>query len=314
MASHALALLAGIALALVLARLLWLRRRPAVLDVLAAALLAYPVARALVGAVQVSDRLTRYTVLLPASEQALWRGVAYDVGYGLLLPLAGALLLWRGRAGRGEAASFQDLRDALAHALAPAGLRLRVPARRALLDALAVLGAALLLLGLALLAQGYAVPFLVTGDESAYWANLTPMLLVALSVAAGVSEEFVWRGALLQALLSRMGAWRALALQAALFGFIHAGFGNWAHVLGPALFGLVMGLVALRVGLLAAMVAHAGVDLAYLALAAPHLQPGVLALPAALLVAGSAAALATRFAPLRALLGGPPAAAGPAGR
>jgi membrane protease YdiL (CAAX protease family) len=165
-----------------------------------------------------------------------------------------------------------------------------------------VLGVALLLLGLSLAAQTYAVPFLVTGDESAYWRNLTPALLVGLSVGAGVSEEFVWRGLFLRALLRRWAFWPALLGQALLFGFIHAGYGNWAHVLGPALFGLLMGIVALRVSLLAAMAVHAGVDMAYLALAAPQLQPGILALPLVLAGAGLAAAAATRLAPVRALL------------
>jgi hypothetical protein len=61
-----------------------------------------------------------------------------------------------------------------------------------------------------------------------------------------------------------------------------------------------MGLVALRVGLLAAVVVHAGVDVAYLALAAPQLQPGILALPAALLLVGMGAMVATRWAASRA--------------
>lgn len=297
------ALLAGALLAPLLGWWLWLGRRPRAAQLAAAALLSYPAARALVEAASASPRLTRYNVLLPASPEALWRGVLEDVGLGLLLPLAGALLLWRGLAGSGAARSLGDLHEALARVLEPAGLRLGAPARPALLDALALLGLGLALLGLALAAQGWVVPFLVTADESRYWANLSAPLLVALGLSAALSEEFVWRGAVLRALLRRMGPWHAIAVQSLLFGFIHAGYGNWAHVLGPALFGGLLGLVALRVSLLAAMVAHAGVDMAYLALAAPHLQPAILALPAALLLGGAVAAIATRASPVRALLG-----------
>jgi membrane protease YdiL (CAAX protease family) len=145
-------------------------------------------------------------------------------------------------------------------------------------------------------------PAIVTGDESLYWTRLTPALLVGLSLAAGVSEEFVYRGLLLRALLRRLPWTWALGLQAGVFGFVHAGYGNWAHVLGPAIFGAVMGLVALRVGLVAAVVAHAGIDVAYLSLAAPHLQPAVLLLPVLLALAGLAALAATRGRALRALL------------
>jgi membrane protease YdiL (CAAX protease family) len=292
---------AGIALAVALALLWWPGRpRAGWTEAVGAALVAYPVARALVGAAAVSDRLTRYTVLLPASAPDFERAILRDSALGFLLPLAGALLLWRKRAGGAPVRSARDALAGVARALEPAGLG-GAP-RRTLLDALAVLGVALLLLGASLAGQAYAVPFLVTGDESAYWQNLTPALLVGLSVAAGVSEELVWRGLLLRALLSRIPFWPALLLQAGLFGFIHAGYGNWAHVLGPALFGLLMGVVALRVSLLAAMAVHAGVDIAYLALAAPQLQPGILALPLALAIAGLVALAATRFAVVRALL------------
>ena len=90
-------LLLGIGLALALAALLWLPRRPRALEVLGAALVAYPIARALVGSALVSDRLTRYTVLLPASVQAFELSILRQLTLGLLLPLAGALLLWKGR-------------------------------------------------------------------------------------------------------------------------------------------------------------------------------------------------------------------------
>lgn len=302
MTSHGLLLLAaGIVLALVLGRALWLHRRPAALEVLAAALLAYPIARALVGAAWVVERLTRYTVLLPAPREAFELAIVRDLSLGFALPLAGALLLWRSRAGAGEARTLADVRDAAERALAPLAVRLAWPGRAAWLDALTILGAAMLLQGLALAAQGSFARVLVTGDESNYWINLTLPLLLGLSIAAGLSEEFVWRGALLRALLQRMGWLGAIALQAMAFGFIHAGYGNWAHVVGPALFGALMGLVALRVGLLATVVTHAGVNVMYLALVSPHLQPAAVVLLVALALACLTAAAITRGRAVRAL-------------
>jgi hypothetical protein len=296
-----LLLAAGVAVALLLGRLLWWPGRLRPVEVAAAVLVAYPVARALVGAASVSDRLTRYTVLLPASALEFQLAIARDLGFGILLPLGGALLLWRTRAGRGEARGWRDAIAGALRALEPAGVRPDARPARAVGEGLALLAVVLALQALALAAQATVARFLVTGDESAYWINLTPALLLGLSVAAGVSEEFVWRGLLLRALLRRLGWWPALLAQAALFGFIHAGYGNWAHVLGPAIFGLLMGLVALRVSLLAAVLVHAGVDIAYLALAAPHLQPAILVLPGLLVAAGAAALLATRGAPIKAL-------------
>jgi membrane protease YdiL (CAAX protease family) len=296
------ALALAIALALLLGALLWLKRKPRALELAGAALLAYPAASALVNAAQVSDRLTRYTVLLPALPEEFVRAIVHDASYGVLLPLAGALLLWRSRAGASQVRSLADVRDALARVLEPAGMHLRAAPRRALLDAAALLGLTLLLQALALLAEATVAHALVTGDESAYWINLTWPLVLGLSFAAGASEEFVWRGAVLRGLLRRVSWPAAVAVRALLFGFIHAGYGDWAHVLGPALFGALMGLVALRVGLLAAVVVHAGIDVMYLALAAPTLASQGLVVTAALVLLGLGALAATRGAAVRAVL------------
>jgi len=296
-------LLAGLGLAAVLGLLLWRPRRATLVQAFATVLIAYPAARALVAAAYVSPRLTTYTVLQPAPRAAFELAILHDVSLGILLPLAGALLLWRDRAGREEARGFADVRAALASALRPAGLRLADPDRRAaFLDAGALLGVTLVLQALALLAQQGPAAFLVTGDESRYWQNLTPALAVGLSFAAGASEEFVWRGLLFQALRKRVAYLPAVLTQAALFGFIHAGYGNWAHVVGPALFGLLMGVVAVRVGLLAAVVVHAGTDVAYLGLVVPAIQPWGLGLAAALLLAGVLAAVGTRLHAVQVLL------------
>lgn len=305
MSSHgALLLGAGIVLAFLLGRALWLRRSPAPLEVLAASLMAYPVARALVGTAPLLERLTTYTVLAAAPREAFELAIVRDVSMGILLPLAGALLLWRGRAGPGEARSPAAWRDAIARVLEPAGVRLGARAGPLLLDALALLGLAMLLQAFALAAQGTFARALVTGDESRYWDNLTVPLLLGLSLAAGLSEEFVWRGLLLRGLMARMPWLRAALLQAVLFGFIHAGYGNWAHVLGPALFGFLMALVALRVSLLAAVLVHAGVNVMYLAIAAPHLAPVAVPLAGGLALLCLAAMAATRLRAVPALLEG----------
>jgi membrane protease YdiL (CAAX protease family) len=173
------------------------------------------------------------------------------------------------------------------------------------LDALALLGATLLLLALGLLGEA-VVPGLGMANEAAYWADLTLPLLLALSLAAALSEEFVYRGLLLRALERRLPWWAALLAQAAAFGFIHSGYGNLAHVLGPFLFGALMGRVAQRAGLLACVAVHAGIDISYLSLAAPQLQPASLALTALLALAGLASLAATRARAVRALLPGTP--------
>jgi hypothetical protein len=55
----------------------------------------------------------------------------------------------------------------------------------------------------------------------------------------------------------------AAALQAILFGLIHAGYGTWVHVFGPALFGFGMAWIARRLGVLAAALLHAEVNVVF---------------------------------------------------
>ncbi|MCA1812582.1 MAG: CPBP family intramembrane metalloprotease [Halobacteriales archaeon] len=298
--------LAGFVVAALLAALLWAPRPPG-LGWVGALLMAYPLGRALAYAAEVAPRVLANPVLQPVSAQALLLQVVHDLSFGLLLPLGGALLRWRHRAtGR-----VHDARDAVAAAraaLLPAGVGRGAAGRDAALDALALLGVTLLLLLLGL-ALGGVVPGLGMANESAVWANLTLPLLLALSLAAAVSEEFVYRGLLLRALERRVAGWAALLIQALAFGFIHSGYGNLAHVLGPLLFALLMGLVAQRVGLLACVAVHAGIDIAYLALAAPQLQPWSLALPGLLALAGLASLALTRGRAVRAVLARAPSRA-----
>src|SRR5581483_11170565 len=148
--------------------------------------------------VVVSGVLFHFTVLEPVSQEALWRSVlARLVDYGLL-PLAGLLIM------HGAVPGFAT-RATPAQALAAHDVAPRASWRR---DALR--GVALLVF----LAAAYVVSLLLSrtalsvlsanGDESAYWRNVTVLLIVLLSVAAGVTEEFLFRGVMLRFLAQRM--------------------------------------------------------------------------------------------------------------
>ncbi len=108
----------------------------------------------------------------------------------------------------------------------------------------------------------YGQQALVNGDETNVWANMTPYHAIFISLAAGFTEEILYRGLILMALTRVVPTWVAVVLQAAFFGFAHAGYGTWAHVIGPALFGLFMGFVAMRWGIWAAIVLHVLADVA----------------------------------------------------
>lgn len=147
-----------------------------------------------------------------------------------------------------------------------------------------------------------------TGDDSAVFDNVTPATVLLLSVVAGVTEEFLFRGVLLSALdrgFRRVGlAWVAFGLavfvQAAFFGLVHSGYGNLAHIIGPFLFGLGMGFVVRRLGLLAAIVLHAEVDVLAIGLSAVSVP--VIVLFGLLVTANVYALLVLRDRPLRRLL------------
>ncbi|HUR61742.1 MAG TPA: CPBP family intramembrane glutamic endopeptidase [Candidatus Thermoplasmatota archaeon] len=114
---------------------------------------------------------------------------------------------------------------------------------------------------LVMLTQGIRV--LNNGDDSQYFTNMTLYHAVLISAAAALGEELLFRG-LLQGLLARglVGLGRgaattvAIVLQAIVFGFAHAGYGNFSHVLFPAVFGLLAGFLSWRFGLWSAIVLH----------------------------------------------------------
>ena len=110
--------------------------------------------------------------------------------------------------------------------------------------------------------------------------RLLPVSLVeflpyaALSITAGVCEEFLYRGFALAALV-RGGCvmWQAVMLTSILFGLAHAYQGK-AGILSTGLFGVVLALGRLAFGsLVPVMIWHAGLDVAA-GIAAPRYLQG----------------------------------------
>lgn len=102
---------------------------------------------------------------------------------------------------------------------------------------------------------------LESGDESQVFIRMTIFHAVLISLAAAFGEELVYRGFLQTVLARRLPMLAAIVLQAIFFGFAHSGYGTWTHVIVPAMFGLIAGLVAWRFGIWAAIVLHLLVDL-----------------------------------------------------
>lgn len=98
-------------------------------------------------------------------------------------------------------------------------------------------------------------------NEASIYDNMTLYHAILISLAAGFGEELVYRGLLQTGLSRRMPMIVAVGLQALVFGFAHSGYGTWIHVILPALFGLIAGLVAWRFGIWTAIVLHVLVDL-----------------------------------------------------
>ena len=105
------------------------------------------------------------------------------------------------------------------------------------------------------------VDVLHQGDEESVWDNMTVFHALLIALAAAFGEELLYRGFLQGALTRVSPAPLAIVAQALFFGFAHAGYGTWIHVLLPFLFGLVSGVVAWRWGIWAAIAMHFLVDL-----------------------------------------------------
>jgi membrane protease YdiL (CAAX protease family) len=103
--------------------------------------------------------------------------------------------------------------------------------------------AGLILLAILLVATGQARPNPVA-EELIALADFRLALFV--SVAAGFGEEVLFRGLLQRAFQRAMPVWAAIALQAVLFGLLHAGYGTFLQLLVPAALGLAFGVVTHR--------------------------------------------------------------------
>jgi len=236
--------------------------------------------------------LFTFTGSSTVSREVLWRAVGRDVLFELAFPLAGLLLLHNAlpalasrRAPRGDVAGV--LRE---NGLAPKHSWARDAARGSTLFFCIAIAYAI-----ALLLARQIGPALAGGDESAYWRNITLLLIVLVSGMAGLTEELLFRGILLSR-LARVMPWGVAAVgQAVFFGLIHAGYGTWTHVLAPFAFGLGMAWVTRALGILPAILLHAQVNIVYFAVDVSDVVPSAWALVLALGVLNIWAAFATRF-------------------
>lgn len=129
------------------------------------------------------------------------------------------------------------------------------------------------------------------------WAGASPALVLALSLVAAVAEEILFRGVLFPGLAGRLG-WRGSgALQAGLFGLLHAGYGDPGYILAAGAFGLVQAAVTRAWGLRAAVLVHAQVNVVILGWAAWAVSPANGLLVLGVLVANGLLATVTLTGP-----------------
>ena len=256
------------------------------------ALVATPFVRMALNIYLSIGALFTFTVLEPVAREALWRSIGRDVVFDLAFPIAGLLILhnaipWlaSARAPRGDVAG--TLRE---NGLAPKRSWARDAARGSTLFFVIALA---YLVALAVSRQ--ISPALAGGDESAYWRNITLAQIVLVSGMAGITEELLFRGVLLSRLARIMPFALAAVLQALFFGFIHAGYGTWTHVVAPLAFGLGMAWIVRVLGILPAMLLHTQVNVVYFALDVSDVVPSAWTLVLGLGIVNVWAAFATRF-------------------
>lgn len=235
------------------APLLFFKRRWTWVQCVGLALVASPFVRDLIGIyLTIVPLFTQFTVLPPVSRAALWSGVQTTLFQGLVVPAVGLWLMHQGR-----------VREALdEHGLAP-----RRSWRHDALRGLALFfGIAIAYVAAYLLSKGPLAVLSSNGDESQYWRNITLPLILLVSGAAGLVEEFLFRGVLFSWLAKRMHVVVAALVQAVFFGLVHAGYGTFSHVLAPFVFGLGMAWVARVLGVVPAALIHAEVNVMFFAL------------------------------------------------
>jgi membrane protease YdiL (CAAX protease family) len=249
--------------------------------------------------------LFEYEVLPPIPRERLYESAYRHVQDYFVVPAIGLLLV----AGKFPLLQSLDPRESLRSwksALGAQGLAARYGLARDAAHGFALFLFILVAYVASLLLVTGALRGVQGGDESAVFDNLTPLLIVLLAGAAGLSDEFLFRGIML-GWLSRVAPLSvAIAVQAALFGLVHAGYGTWTHVLGPAIFGLGMAWVRLRLGLVPAILLHALVNVVAFSLDLAERKPEVLAFIAVVLAFNLAAATWVRGDPFRIMFGREP--------
>lgn len=128
---------------------------------------------------------------------------------------------------------------------------------------------------------------LAVDGASVFFSRTTPLVALALSMIAALAEEMLFRGILLDWLKDRTPAAVAVGTQALAFGVIHAGYGSLLHVAAATTFGVIVGVMALRAGLVPAIGIHLFVNLVILSAWSGH---AILLLPALLVLLGLVAA------------------------
>ena len=239
----------------------FLGRRMSWLQGVGLAFLLYPFVRMAVRLLRTYELLFTPTVLQPASEIALWYSVENQIWYNFVLPFVGLFLLhnpWTARA------DSPLRRERFPAALADHGVTPKRSLRHDVKWGLSLFPLIALAYIAAYVVSKFVAPIVAPGsDESLYWRNITLPLIILLSFSAGIAEEFLFRGVLLSG-LRRFMPWGVAALaQAVFFGLIHAGYGTWTHVLGPAAFGLGMAWVARHLGIITTALLHASVNVVF---------------------------------------------------
>lgn len=200
------------------------------------------------------------TVAPTRAPEVWWRIIRRNWVQNFLLPLVG-LYLASGHAGR-LFAGVHALGSGIRSTLASVGMWPRVSWTRDLASGLAAF---------LVIFFGYVMLTVLlsplrgqdTGDASAVFDAITPLLAIMLAVMAGVTEEFLYRGVLLvrmRSLLPRVPVLVLLLASSVVFGLAHAGYGTIANMVFPFFFGLVVGALALWLGVWPAVIVHSGVN------------------------------------------------------
>ncbi len=274
-------------------------RPPTGVQSMGLALLMTPFVRIGLGIYLSIDRLFVPGVLQPVPRDAIWRAVWNNTLLDFALPLVGLLILTNAVP---FLASKRATRTRIPDAMRAHGLAPRRTLARDALDGLALFAfIALAFIGAYTLEKTLLSGLSANSDESRYWIHITIALIVLRSAAAGLTEEFLFRGVMLNAFSRVMPFWGAALAQAIVFGFVHAGYGNWSHVLGPLAFGLGMAWVARVTSVWVAALLHTEVNIVFFAFDVSGYVPGTWALIAGLVALNLAAAYATRLEAMRLL-------------